>query len=103
MIGKRLKYVRTFYGDRQIDLAAKCNVSLSTVKSWEGDNSSPSYEMLAHICKLYHVPADYLIGVIDDDPLVEKASQEKLSPQNKAFVRLFEEFILYKQQKEAKK
>ena len=103
MIGKRLKLARTYAGDRQEDMARKLNVALSTVKSWERDNSSPSYEILVQICKTYNVSADYLIGVTDDDPFQKKDVQEKLSPKDRAFVHLFEEFLLYKQQKEAKK
>jgi len=103
MIGKRLKYVRTYYGHRQSDLAEKLNVSLSTVKSWEGDKSSPSYEILVQICKLYEVTSDFLLGVTDIDPLVARGSNEKLSPKSKALVHLFEEFLLFKQQNDHKK
>ena len=103
MIGERLKDVRKDHGDTQTDLAKKLNVSLSTVKSWERGNSAPSHELLVAICKLYQVSSDFLLGLNNDDPLLSSNVQEKLSPQNRALVRLFEEFILYKQQKEAKK
>ena len=100
MIGKRLKHVRTYHGDRQIDLAKKLNVSESTVKSWERDNSSPSYEILATICRLYSTSADYLIGLSDNDPFEQKQSQDKLTPKNRKQIQLFEEFMLFKQEKE---
>lgn len=103
MIGERLKDVRKDHGDTQTDLAKKLNVSLSTVKSWERENSAPSHELLVAICKLYQVSSDFLLGLNNDDPLLSSNVQEKLSPQNRALVHLFEEFILYKQQKEAKK
>ena len=103
MIGDKLQYVRTYHGDRQIDLAKKLNVALSTIKSWERNNSSPNYGILVQICKFYHVSSDYLLGITDADPFIEKEVQEKLSPKEKAQVRLFEEFLLYKQQKDPKK
>ena len=103
MIGKRLKYVRTYFGDKQKDLAAKLNVSLSTVKSWERDNSSPYYDLLAQICRLYHVSSDYLIGLSDIDSFVQQETQVKLTQKSRVLVHLFEEFMLYKQQKDTTK
>ncbi len=102
-MGKRLKLVRTYYGDKQKDMAKKLNVSLSTVKSWERDNSNPTYDVLIEICKQYQVSADYLLGISKEDSFTEKKTQEKLLPREKALVQLFEEFMLYKQQKETKK
>ena len=98
-----MKDVRKDHNDTQTDLAKKLNVSLSTVKSWERGNSAPSHEFLVAICQLYHVSSDFLLGLNDEDPLFSSRTHEKLTPQNKALVRLFEEFMLYKQQKEAKK
>ena len=47
--------------------------------------------------------ADYLLGISKEDSFTEKKTQEKLLPREKALVQLFEEFMLYKQQKETKK
>lgn len=98
-----MKLVRTYHGDRQSDLAHKLNVSESTVKSWERDNSSPNYEILASICRLYHTSADYLIGITDVDPYVQEKDHEKLSAKNRKELRQFEEFLLYKQERDMKK
>ena len=103
MIGKRLKLVRAYHDETQAALAQALNVSVSTVKSWERDNSSPSYEILAKICHHYHTSADYLIGLTDTDPFQERQTQDKLTPRSRKTVQLFEEFILYKQEREAKK
>ena len=102
MIGERLKEVRQDHGDTQSDLARKMNVSLSTVKSWEGENSSPKHEYLIAICKLYHVTSDFLLGLTDEDPVFSKTRRDRLNEKNKSLLNLFEEFILYKQQKESK-
>ena len=103
MIGERLQERRKDFNDTQADLARKLNVSVSTIKSWERENSAPSHEMLVEICTLYHVSADFLLGITDNDPWFRKEQQDKLTPQNKEMVQLFEEFMLYKQQKETKK
>lgn len=100
MIGKQLKHIRTYHGDRQIDLAEKLNVSLSTIKSWERDNSSPSYEILVALCKLYQTSADYLIGVSDIDPYIQKQERDKLTAKDRKTIRLFEEFLLYRHDRE---
>ena len=63
MIGERLAEIRKDYGDTQATLASRLNVSLSSVRSWEQEKSSPPHEMLVTICKLYRVSADYLLGL----------------------------------------
>ena len=100
MIGKRLKLVRTYHGDRQIDMAQKLNVAESNIKSWERDNSSPSYELLVEICRRYQTSSDYLLGLTDEEPFTERQAPDTLTPRNRKLVRLFEEFMVYKQKKE---
>ena len=70
MIGERLKEIRKDAKDRQSDLAEKLNVSVQTIKSWEGEKSSPGHDFLVQICRLYNVSADYLLGLSDDDPFL---------------------------------
>ena len=66
MIGERLKEIRRDAKDRQSDLAEKLNVSVQTIKSWEGEKSSPGHDFLVQICRLYNVSADYLLGLSDE-------------------------------------
>ncbi len=68
MIGERLAEVRKDHGEKQAELAAYLCVSLSTVRSWEQDKSSPSHEALVSICRRYQVSADYLLGLSNVDP-----------------------------------
>ncbi len=103
MIGERLKEVRRDKHDTQASLAKKLNVSLSTVKSWENEKSSPSHDLLVQICKLYGVSADFLLGISDEDPLWNKEKRNRLTPQNKELLKAFEEFIVYKQRQETNK
>jgi len=76
MIGERLAEVRKDHGDRQADLAKKLNVALYTVRSWEQNKSSPSHDVLVQICLLYHVSSDYLLGLTNQDPLLEKVPEQ---------------------------
>ena len=50
MIGERLAEVRKDHGDTQAALAKRLRVTLSAVRSWEQEKSSPSHEMLVAIC-----------------------------------------------------
>ena len=100
MIGERLAEVRKDHSDTQNDLADKVHVALTTVRSWEQGRSSPSHDYLVAICRLYHVSADYLLGLTDDDPVFsEKRRAERFTPEERAKIREFEEFLLYKRKK----
>ena len=53
--------------------------------------------MLVSLCKLYKVSSDYLLGLTDVDPLLIKADQQRLTPENQKMLRFFEEFMLFRQ------
>ena len=68
MIGERLQFVRKHYGIKQAELARLLDVSKFTVQSWEQEKSNPSHETLVKICQMYHVSADFLLGLSDELP-----------------------------------
>ncbi len=68
MVGEILAEVRKDHGDTQEALAKKLHVTVSAVRTWEQEKSSPSQEMLVAICRLYKVSADYLLGLSNVDP-----------------------------------
>lgn len=104
MIGELLAEVRKDHGDTQASLAQKLHVTISAVRSWEQDKSSPPHETLVSICRLYQVSADYLLGLTRIDPVymqqrrVENFSQEELDQ-----LRAFEEFLMWKKKDKSKK
>lgn len=97
MIGELLAEVRKDHNHTQQDLADLLHISISTVRSWENEKSSPSHEMLVNVCRLYQVSADYLLGLTRVDPMymmrrqLESFSQEELDQ-----LRDFEEFLKWK-------
>ena len=97
MIGELLAEVRKDHNHTQQDLADLLHISISTVRSWESEKSSPSHEMLVSICRLYQVSADYLLGLTRVDPMyvqlqrLENFSQEELNQ-----LRDFEEFLRWR-------
>ena len=90
MIGELLAETRKLHGDKQADLAEKLGVSIAAVRSWEQDKSSPSHETLVDICKMYHVSADYLLG------LSRVEWPNTFTREELAQLRSFEEFLIWK-------
>lgn len=100
MLGERLAEIRKDHGDTQASLARKLNVTHFTVSSWEQEKSSPSYELLVSICKLYQVSADYLLGLTRVDPMyVQRRRLEEFSQEELDLLRDFEEFLRWRKGK----
>lgn len=100
MLGERLAEIRKDHGDTQASLARKLNVTHFTVSSWEQEKSSPSYELLVSICKLYQVSADYLLGLTRVDPMyVQRRRLEEFSQEELDQLRDFEEFLRWRKGK----
>ena len=97
MIGELLAEVRKDHGHTQQDLADLLHISHFTVSSWEQEKSSPSYEVLVSICKLYQVSADYLLGLTRVDPMyVQRRRLENFSREELEELKDFEEFLLWR-------
>ena len=97
MIGERLSEVRKDHSDTQAALARRLGVSLPTVRAWEQEKSSPSHEMLVTICRLYHVSADYLLGLSDLDPAYTRRRRlEQFTKEERRVLRDYEDFLLWK-------
>lgn len=97
MIGERLSEVRKDHGDTQAILADKLKVSLPTVRAWEQGKSSPSHEMLVSICNLYHVSADYLLGLSNIDPVyVQRRRLECFTKEELLSLQDYEEYLIWK-------
>ena len=96
MIGERLAEVRKDHGETQADLARILGVSLSTVRTWEQEKNSPSYQVLITICKRYKVSSDYLLGLSDVDPAYEQTKQStSLTREELLKLREYERFLLW--------
>lgn len=103
MIGERLAEIRKDHGDNQEGLARKLNVSVFAIRSWEQEKSAPSHEMLVHICRLYQVSSDYLLGLSNIDPAYEQRHRlEQFSPEELGDIRKYESYLLWKKRSEKK-
>ncbi len=99
MIPDRLKEIRKINDDTQPDLAAKLNVSLPTVQSWEQGKSSPSHEMLIGICRLYNVSSDYLLGLSDEYQPNKSNFAYRLTEEELLEVQEYEAFLIWQRGK----
>ena len=61
--GSNLKELRLQAGMTQKDLAAKIGVTKSVVSYYELSERSPSPEILIKLANVFHVSADYLLGL----------------------------------------
>lgn len=97
MIGERLQEVRKDHGDTQQTLADKLHVSLHAVRCWEQDKSDPNHDTLVAICQMYHISADYLLGLTDEDMQYQLHRRQQLTAENQHLLRRFEAFLLHEQ------
>lgn len=105
MIGERLQEIRKDHGDTQQALADKLHASLYAVRCWEQGKSDPGHDTLVSICRLYHVSADYLLGLTDNPAPIANAAPvlrlpaaflRAMLPELKSYV----DFLIYKSKAE---
>ena len=63
--GERLKTLRLEAGLSQPQLASALGVSNGIISIWENNVNEPKISYLLRICQIFHVSADYLLGLTD--------------------------------------
>lgn len=66
MICDKIKELRESAGYSQSQLAKKLDVTRSSVNAWEMGLSTPTTQYIVALAKLFHVSADYLLGIQSD-------------------------------------
>ena len=61
--GEKLKKLRIDAGMTQTELANRLNVTKSLVSYYELQERTPSPDMLIRLANIFHVSADYLLGI----------------------------------------
>lgn len=61
--GERLKSLRKEAGMTQTDLAMRLGITKSVVSYYERQERSPSPDVLIQLTDIFHVTADYLLGI----------------------------------------
>lgn len=65
LISIRIREARKECKLSQIELAEKCKVQQSCISKWERGETLPDAEMIVALCEIFHVSADYLLGLND--------------------------------------
>lgn len=65
-IAMRIKELRLEKGLSQAKLGALLNVSQDTVSLWEKGKALPGVEYVILMCRIFEIPADYLLGITED-------------------------------------
>lgn len=77
MLPERLKEVRKRHGLTQRALAAKINISQSTIAQYETGDRNPDPDTLKKIADFFGVTTDYLLGRTS----IAEAKNDKFSPE----------------------
>lgn len=70
MICDRIKQLREQAGYSQAQLAKRLDVTRSSVNAWEMGLSMPTTQYVITLAKLFHVSADYLLGLTASSSIV---------------------------------
>ena len=70
MICDRIKQLREQAGYSQAQLAKRLDVTRSSVNAWEMGLSMPTTQYVVALTKLFHVSADYLLGLTASSSIV---------------------------------
>lgn len=79
---ERIKELRILNNFTQTELAARLNVTRSSVNAWEMGISIPSTAMLVELSQIFHTSTDYILG-IDNTNIIDISH---LSEQEKKLV-----------------
>jgi len=64
-VGKRIKESRTYKNMTQVEVAKTLQMTQQQYSRFENGVFELSYSELVHICKLFDVSTDYLLGLKD--------------------------------------
>lgn len=70
MIYDKIKILREEAGYSQSQLAKKLDVTRSSVNAWEMGLSTPTTNYIVALAKLFHVSADYLLGLSNQKSII---------------------------------
>lgn len=92
-LNEKLTHLRKKEGLSQIEVSEKLAVSRQAVSRWESGESRPSTDNLQALCKLYHVPLDYLLNESENElpapaaPAAESRPEREVQKKEKRWIR----------------
>lgn len=61
-LGEKLRMLRESKGMGQKEVSELSGINYKTISNYENNRSEPDMENLAVLCRIYNVPADYLVN-----------------------------------------
>lgn len=86
-IGQRLLELRKSKQLSQEEVADKLNVTRQTISKWETDQSTPDFDKISPLCKLYGITADELINGTKNENNNEKNNTNEIIIDNQLIRR----------------
>lgn len=77
LLGRNISIVRQMNGYSQKDLSISLGKSPNAISNWELGNTSPSIDDMLHICALYNISPNELLGWEDSPKLKEYRKQKE--------------------------
>lgn len=91
MIYDTIKSLREKAGYSQAELARKLDVTRSSVNAWEMGLSTPTTQYIVELTKIFHVSADYLLGLNNTHQLILDGFSKKEIEVLYSLVRYFDD------------
>ncbi len=80
MIPDRIRTLRESAGFSQAELSRCLHVSRNSIIAWEMGTATPTSQYIVAMCKIFHVSADYLLGLERKATLVlDEYSDEEMA------------------------
>ncbi len=96
-IGDRIAYLRIMSGMTYNELAKRVKISPKAIKNLEAGISKPSVSTITKLCKIYHVSADYLLCIKEDETVslhgLNMNDQQIIRAMIQAYIRVKEQCI----------
>lgn len=101
--GEKLRALRHENKMTQQQLADRVELVKSSISAYEQGAKYPSIEVLIKLCIVFHVSADYLLGLSDDMGLVKSDLTDEQANIMRILIRELEQFNNLKNMLEDKK
>lgn len=82
-IGDKILKYRKLKGYSQEDIANSLNVSRQTVSKWETNQSTPDFNKIVPLCKLFGISADELLDDVNNEIKSDNSVKEESVADNK--------------------
>lgn len=89
-MGDKIKELRIAKKMTQEQLATRLGLVKGSISAYEQGTKYPSLEVLVNLCQIFHVSADYLLGLSEDRRIKTSALTDEQAKLLRGLIREFE-------------